>query len=265
MDSKANEVAEMLECPVCGTFLEADEIDVHANAHFEPPPTERDQPAPLETVDDEKVTFDDLTTATNNSVGTGAARLDALPNGTIAIIFRLLSESADTNRAFLCHVSAKPFRDAPGQGGNWSCGYRNSQSLLASCLAVFPDLAGRVRENTGKSGVPDIVDIQRMIERAWRKGADPGGRDHFRGKLVATKEWIGGTEVAVLLNHLGLKYRVVDFHRPADAQQNHPLLLEWVAGYFGADVSDDGPTSEKVVLTSKLPLYFQHQGKFGLR
>jgi len=53
-----------------------------------------------------------------------------------------------------------------------------------------------------------------------------------------------------LLTWAGVKVRVVDFHRPTDANGGHPRLFDWVRDYVAAGV--DG---EKA-----FPVYLQHQG-----
>lgn len=66
--------------------------------------------------------------------------------------------------------------------------------------------------------------------------------------MVGTKEWLGATEVVILLASLGIDSQLIDFHRPtAEDNIHHPELFSWVLQYFL-----DSP--------DRLPLLLQRQG-----
>ncbi|KAI9023324.1 peptidase family C78-domain-containing protein [Hyaloraphidium curvatum] len=135
------------------------------------------------------------------------------------------------------------------------CGYRNLQTLL-SALLVHPGVEDRLLRILGSRGVPTVRQIQEAIEKAWAGGFDPAGRKHFDGKLVGTRKWIGATEAAVFLIHLGFRAKVVDFHKPTGPMRTHPRLVEFAFDYFARDA----PLRPGVSKVDRLPLYFQHQG-----
>ncbi|XP_023569995.1 zinc finger with UFM1-specific peptidase domain protein isoform X2 [Octodon degus] len=132
----------------------------------------------------------------------------------------------------------------------WGCGYRNFQMLLSSLLQneAYDDCL------KGMS-VPCIPKIQSMIEDAWKEGFDPQGASQLNNRLQGTKAWIGACEVFTLLTSLGVKCRIVDFHKATGPTGTHPRLFEWILNYYS---EQEG--SAKVVCTSKPPVYLQHQG-----
>ena len=38
---------------------------------------------------------------------------------------------------------------------------------------------------------PGLRRIQGWLEQAWAEAFDPPGREHFRGKILGTRKWIG--------------------------------------------------------------------------
>ncbi|XP_069091458.1 zinc finger-containing ubiquitin peptidase 1 isoform X2 [Pleurodeles waltl] len=123
---------------------------------------------------------------------------------------------------------------------------------MMESLAIGVD-SGRTK--TSEMQVPCITKIQSMIESAWKEGFDPQGASQFNNKLNGTKAWIGACEIYSLLTFLNLKCCIVDFHKPTGPAGTHPLLFQWVLNYF----SSDGDC-QKVICTSKSPIYLQHQG-----
>ncbi|XP_069462741.1 zinc finger-containing ubiquitin peptidase 1 isoform X2 [Ambystoma mexicanum] len=152
----------------------------------------------------------------------------------------------DVKRVWLCSPLDHFFTSLGDKG--WGCGYRNFQMLLSSLLknglfACLKDMP-----------IPCIPKIQLMIENSWKEGFDPQGATHFNHKLQGTKAWIGACEIYSLLSSLNLKCRIVDFHKATGPSGTHPLLFQWVLNYFSS-----GGESQKVVCTSRSPIYLQHQ------
>jgi hypothetical protein len=243
---------DLQECPICGTFLESEEANTHAESHF----TARDPTVPegrLSPPDvGERVEFDDIEdngVFASLSVGDGPAD----PNSLVGRV-KAMFASSPNSEIRLCHAGVQRFRDPPGDYANWTCGYRNLQCLLSALLAKDPRAAEALESRTGSRGIPDVPTIQKTIEAAWRSGLDRSGRDHFNGKLLGKKSmaaWIGATEIAVFLIHLGVRPAIFDFHRPADQQGNHTFLIRFVKDYFDVLVAGQAP---------QMPLYWQHQG-----
>lgn len=170
-------------------------------------------------------------------------------SGVLQVLSRYyLNCGQDVKRVWLCSP-LDHFYNSLGDKG-WGCGYRNFQMLLSSLLknALFEDCLKEMP-------VPCITKIQSMIESAWKEGFDPHGASHFNYKLNGTKAWIGACEIYSLLTFLNLKCRIVDFHKPTGPSGTHSLLFQWVLNYF----SSDGDR-QRVVCTSKSPIYLQHQG-----
>lgn len=150
----------------------------------------------------------------------------------------------------LCHTGvvhcASNWRDL-----GWGCGYRNTQQVLSSLLAVDPD---RYDEVFGASDILSIREIQAGIEEAWRKGYDIEGAGQLHWKLVGTKKWIGTTEVYAFLTEKGLDVDIIQF----DGQSPASKLMQFCRAYF--ELPSGTPVEPKVIISSRHPLYFQHQG-----
>lgn len=57
-----------------------------------------------------------------------------------------------------------------------------------------------------EKAVPNITQMQSMIEGAWKEGLDPQGASHFNHRLQGTRAWIGATEIFTLLTSLGIRW-----------------------------------------------------------
>ncbi|KAJ2248980.1 hypothetical protein GGH97_001521 [Coemansia sp. RSA 475] len=151
-----------------------------------------------------------------------------------------VEDLASTPSAVLCTKQTQLYSTTRDRG--WACGYRNCQMLLSS-LIPLPIL------NT----VPQVIELQQMLEQAWNAGFDPDGCAQL-GRVVNTRKWIGATEIYCILAHLGVRAHIVDFHRATGANGTHPALFTWIVEYFTSGSKDERG------LTNKHPLYLQHQG-----
>ena len=133
------------------------------------------------------------------------------------------------------------------QGDKWSCGYRNLQMMLSSLLPLLP--AGHPYFASGNSGVANangdthsrmppstILDIQLLLERAWKEGFDPEGAKHYQGKIRGKSRWIGAVEVASLLTSLSVDCTVVQFARRDSSRR---LLVDFLWQYFDSQSGFD--------------------------
>ncbi|KAJ2614830.1 hypothetical protein H4S08_001532 [Coemansia sp. RSA 1365] len=119
----------------------------------------------------------------------------------------------------------------------------------------------RSSNRLSREHVPGVDALQQMLELAWREGYDPEGAVQLQHRVVGTRKWIGATEVYCIMAHLGVATRIVDFPRPSAPDGSHPLLFAWVLDYYTAAASTPPAASDTgVCLTSKPPLYLQHQG-----
>ncbi|KAE8602615.1 hypothetical protein XENTR_v10014055 [Xenopus tropicalis] len=185
------------------------------------------------------------------SLATGVDDGRTKTSGVIEALTRYYRNAAhEVTRVWLCS-NLDHFSNSSGDKG-WGCGFRNFQMLLSSLLLndAYHNCLQACRS------IPCIPKIQSMIEDAWKEGFDPQGASHFNGKLQGTKAWIGACEIYCLLTSLQLKCRIIDFHQPSSSSGTHPLLFDWVLKYYASE----GPVVGKVVCTTKLPIYLQHQG-----
>ncbi|CAH7668369.1 peptidase family C78-domain-containing protein [Phakopsora pachyrhizi] len=177
-------------------------------------------------------------------------------------------------------------RFCSGFGGDlsWGCGYRNLQIIFSSICHSQPQsvLIHRLSncdDNSNSNSisnsisssinpavitVPGLVEWQSIIQRAWNDGFDKIGSDHFSGKLVGKRTWIGTTELYVALSYLGIRVRILDFPRPTGPNDTHSKLLDWVIDYFVKPVrlsTHSKPSvAPEIHLSAKPPLYLQHSG-----
>ncbi|XP_032227702.2 zinc finger-containing ubiquitin peptidase 1 isoform X2 [Nematostella vectensis] len=146
----------------------------------------------------------------------------------------------------------------------WGCGYRNLQ-MLVSCLLGLDMYRPMLY---GGEGVPSITRIQQLIETAWNAGFDKQGAEQLGCKLINTRKWIGATEIAAVLRSLGIRTKLIDFHRATGCDGTHPEMFSWIKRYFscvtpgfgGGSLALGGLESGNFRQTSKPPLYLQHQG-----
>ncbi|KAF9941493.1 hypothetical protein BGZ65_002862 [Modicella reniformis] len=122
--------------------------------------------------------------------------------------------------------------------------------------------------------IPTITELQRQIEFAWTNGFDPTGASQLNHKVVGTKKWIGTTEAWSALCSLGIRCSILDFHAPSGPDGAHPAMLSAIYNYFRSpawsplaapkwnDFSnyEQHDADQKIIRTSKPPLYMQHQG-----
>jgi len=133
------------------------------------------------------------------------------------------------------------------QGDKWSCGYRNLQMVLSSLLPLLPASHpyfagtcggengtdnGNVNGNAHSRMPPStVLDIQVLLERAWKDGFDPEGSKHYQGKIQGKSKWIGAVEVASLLTSLSVDCTVLQFVKRDSSRR---LLVDFLWQYFGS-------------------------------
>jgi hypothetical protein len=62
--------------------------------------------------------------------------------------------------------------------------------LLSALILFHPSYASLFsRESNGSD--PSLRRIQGWLQEAWTGGWDPDGRQHFRGRVLGTRKWIG--------------------------------------------------------------------------
>ncbi|KAJ2790353.1 hypothetical protein GGI18_001855 [Coemansia linderi] len=157
-----------------------------------------------------------------------------------------LSALPQSPSAILCNPSTLLFNTTLSDRG-WGCGYRNCQMLISSLMQEAP-----VSRMPTKA-VPQVRQLQEMLELSWRDGYDRDGADQLDHRAMGTRKWIGTTEIYCILAHLGVRSHIVDFHCASAADGSHPALFSWVVEYFTSN--KDGER-----FANRHPLYLQHQG-----
>ncbi|KAL2921571.1 Zinc finger-containing ubiquitin peptidase 1 [Bienertia sinuspersici] len=182
------------------------------------------------------------------------------------------------------------FQSVKSEDMGWGCGWRNIQMISSHLLMERPETRSVLFGGSGY--VPEIGSLQKWLEVAWQRGFDIVGSNYFKGKIYGSKKWIGTTECAAILCSFGLRAKIVDFggkggkgvgraHGPMDKfvvrrevdkkeapakfgdgsannSKGYQALIDWVWTYFAKHESNE--SRHRVVVTNKMPLYFQHHG-----
>ena len=139
------------------------------------------------------------------------------------------------------------------QRDRWSCGFRNCQMVLTALVPhlsikeyadlqqILAQLATTKNQSVARINtkdnrqqqqryIPSLLQIQQLLEQAWKQGLDPQGAHHYGGKLKHKQVWIGAIEVATALTYMGIDATVIQFVMVADSRmQLGPFLYH----YFG--------------------------------
>ncbi|KAF1730899.1 Zinc finger with UFM1-specific peptidase domain protein [Beauveria bassiana] len=89
-------------------------------------------------------------------------------------------------------------RDDNSKDGSF-CGYRNIQMLISYLI-----LATETGPRSFPDGVPDIFQLQNLIEAAWDNGHNTRGRQETGG-IKGTRKFIGTQEAQALFLNLNIK------------------------------------------------------------
>ncbi|CAI7671695.1 unnamed protein product [Penicillium pancosmium] len=168
----------------------------------------------------------------------------------IPVIAKLCEQDKSSQRVFLCSPKVRHVCKMTREGG--FCGYRNIQMLVSYITKSkslghehFPD------------GVPSILELQDMIERAWDLGFNSTGRTETGG-IKGTRKFIGTPEAQALFMSLGIPCDASSLSE-ASNMRAHMALYQDVASYFRSHCSLDDE-KKKIFMTDLPPIYFQHQG-----
>ncbi|KAJ1329427.1 zinc finger-containing ubiquitin peptidase 1 [Microdochium nivale] len=168
--------------------------------------------------------------------------------GTIFVLEQLLTWSASTEWAFLCHPGVAHISKLRREGG--FCGYRNIQMLSSYIIGAHP-----LGSDPFRGKIPSVFRIQDLIENAWDMGINAHGRAETGG-VKGTRKYIGTPEAQALFVSLGVNCETHGFkhHSRGVAEAD---LLRYMMEYFSSAQFDP---DEKVRLTDLPPVYFQHRG-----
>ncbi|KAI9677566.1 MAG: hypothetical protein M1817_006520 [Caeruleum heppii] len=169
----------------------------------------------------------------------------------LPMIAQLCEQDRSVTEAYLCHPGVCHVAKMRREGG--FCGYRNIQMLISYLRAVDRLECPQFRER-----IPNIFQLQDLIEEAWNRGYNRVGLVETGG-IKGTRKYIGTSEAQALFLSLDVPCTSNAFGRGTDAASSRPQtrLLAAVEAYFKSG-RKDGPT--KVHQTDLPPVYFQHQG-----
>lgn len=125
----------------------------------------------------------------------------------IPVLFRLCEQDTSVQRAFFCSPNVRHIFKMPREGG--FCGYRNIQMLIS----YIEETQSPGHEHFPQ-GVPTILELQDMIERAWDMGFNSVGKAETGG-IRGTRKYIGTPEVSAIN---------VDHLKPANIMQAQALF-----------------------------------------
>lgn len=147
------------------------------------------------------------------------------PNQTVGIIrvlACLCSMDKTTLKTYLSHPNTTHVRKIDCEGE--FCGYWSIQVLLTYISH---------RQHTAPRGVPNVLEIQDIIEQAWDCGMYARGRMEI-GSIRGTMKHIGTLEVLAFLSAIYVPYQV-DYFKDSAARLNGAAataMLNFVERYF---------------------------------
>lgn len=179
-------------------------------------------------------------------------RVETIANetpGLVPILARLSQLDKTVERAFYCSPDVCHVAKMAREGG--FCGYRNIQMLISYIQEA---------EATGSAhfpgGIPNILKLQDFIENAWDMGFNSVGRIETGG-IKFTRKYIGTPEAQALFMSLDIPCEASAYTTTNSVAALETMLCA-VCEYFDDESTKD--MVDKVVITEKPPIYFQHQG-----
>lgn len=179
-------------------------------------------------------------------------RVENIANETpnlVPVLARLSQLDRNIERAFYCSPEVRHVCKMPREGG--FCGYRNIQMLISYIQRTHPQGAkffpGRL---------PTILRLQDLIEDAWDQDINSTARIETGG-IRLTRKYIGTPEAEALFVSFDIPCEASAYTTTSNVEAVETMLCA-VCEYF-----DDETTKhnlDKVVVTDKPPIYFQHRG-----
>lgn len=175
-----------------------------------------------------------------------------IPNetaGLIRVIADLCAVDEETRNTYLCHTSVRHVRKLNCDGN--FCGYWNIQVMLTYIQHMNP---------RGPQRIPNVLEIQDLIERAWDDGICAYSRIETGG-IRNTRKWIGTQEALAFFQRINVKAEALSVEDGEKGSEKYAVeeLLDYVEAYFvsGTDTADIHGTS---FTTQLAPIYFQRFG-----
>lgn len=179
-------------------------------------------------------------------------RVETVANETpdlVPVLARLSQLDRTVERAFYCSPDVRHIAKMPREGG--FCGYRNIQMLVS-----YIQEAGSLGHAHFPGRTPSILKLQDLIEIAWDMGINSSGRVETGG-IKLTRKYIGTPEAQALFVSLKIPCEATAYASTDTVEASETMLCA-VCEYFDTEETEDNV--DKVVITGKPPIYFQHQG-----
>lgn len=168
----------------------------------------------------------------------------------VPVLARLSKLDRRVARAFYCNPFVRHVAKLRNEGG--FCGYRNTQMLIS----YIRDAQAPGHGHFDGKRLPSILKLQEMIEDAWDQGFNESGRVETGG-IRMTRKYIGTPEAQAVLLSLNIAAEAQAFS--ADNKGGaYTAMMEAIWKHFDDGSEDNNP--DKVTITDKPPLFFQHQG-----
>lgn len=221
-------------CPFCGVLLPMNELEWHANNHFEDDNVAMDVDQQIaiaqslssrNSLESPYMTGQTCTTSFNFNIANynkpskheivyelvgqqSKSTFYKVEGDIMAMLKNCLEVDATPNQSVISGY-IDHYESIHAVDSGWGCGWRNIQ-MLSSHLIMKRKEAKDVLFG-GSGFVPDIPSLQKWLEIAWKNRFDVTGSNSFDQKVYGTKKWIGTTECAALLRYFGLRARIIDF------------------------------------------------------
>ncbi|KAF2208404.1 hypothetical protein CERZMDRAFT_49398 [Cercospora zeae-maydis SCOH1-5] len=180
------------------------------------------------------------------------SRHRVVPNETAALpraIADLCALDGNTAATYLCHPSTRHIHKIECEGN--FCGFWSCQVLLTYIQHI---------DREGPQGMPHVIQMQEVIERAWDNGICAYGKVQTGG-ILNTRKWIGTTEALAFFTQIGVKVDALTFHQGESETGNSAVtdLLDYVEAFYMSGI--DGAQRHGTSYVTQLPpIYFQRFG-----
>ncbi|PIA92091.1 hypothetical protein CB0940_09781 [Cercospora beticola] len=175
-----------------------------------------------------------------------------VPNETEGLpraIADLCALDKDTVATYLCHPSTRHIHKIECEGN--FCGFWSSQVLLTYVQHM---------DREGPQGMPHVIEMQEVIERAWENGICTYGKVQTGG-VLNTRKWIGTTEALAFFTQIGVKVDALTFSNGGndDGKTAAADLLDYVEAFYMSGI-DGARVHGTSYVTQLPPIYLQRFG-----
>jgi len=190
------------------------------------------------------------------------ATVDNETKGLVPILADICALDRSTMATYLCDPSVRHVFKLRCDGN--FCGYWNIQMLLSYLYAQ------QASGDEAPRSVPNIIQIQESIEKAWDSGICTYGRIETGG-VLNTRKWIGTHEALAFFTQIGVPVEALSFREddqqqpyvsnPSPSQPAVISLLDHVEAYFMSGLENASTRHHGTShITGLPPIYFQRFG-----